>query len=130
MPPHSTTTASPPKYGTAHSSPHSSIGWGRSFKVEWIQVGRLPFAKQVPSLAPDPPDFCPELILPLPPPHPSPRRTRHITNPFNQGREVKVSRDGTEVEPRAGQELIRAWDGEDAGGAGASSGMARAASSQ
>lgn len=43
---------------------------GREFKIEWIKVGSLPF-----------------------------NRTRQYRNPWNQDREVKVSRDGTELEP-------------------------------
>ena len=43
---------------------------GVSFKIDWVKVGRLPF-----------------------------NSTRHLRNPWNADREVKVSRDGTEVEP-------------------------------
>jgi hypothetical protein len=35
--------------------------------------------------------------------------TRHIKNPFNAGREVKISRDGTELEPSAGEALLAAF---------------------
>lgn len=45
-------------------------GWGKVFRVEWIKHGGLPF-----------------------------HRIRHLRNPWNADREVKVSRDGTEVEP-------------------------------
>jgi hypothetical protein len=45
-------------------------GWGQSFNIRWIKIGSLPFG-----------------------------RTRHLRNPWNADREVKVSRDGTEVEP-------------------------------
>ncbi len=45
-------------------------GWGQSFNIQWIKLGSLPFG-----------------------------RTRHLRNPWNADREVKVSRDGTEVEP-------------------------------
>lgn len=45
-------------------------GWGQPFNLQWIKVGSLPFG-----------------------------RTRHLRNPWNADREVKVSRDGTEVEP-------------------------------
>ncbi|ORY73582.1 YT521-B-like domain-domain-containing protein [Leucosporidium creatinivorum] len=54
-----------------------SAEWGRPFRVEWIKVARLPFS-----------------------------RTRHIKNQFNSGKEVKISRDGTELEPSAGESLI------------------------
>ncbi|PIL22420.1 hypothetical protein GSI_15108 [Ganoderma sinense ZZ0214-1] len=55
--------------------------WGESFKVEWVRTERLPFT-----------------------------RTRHIRNPWNHDREVKVSRDGTELEPSVGQQLLDEWD--------------------
>lgn len=54
--------------------------WGESFKVEWLCTDKLPF-----------------------------HRTRHIRNPWNHDREVKVSRDGTEVEPVVGQRLLDEW---------------------
>ncbi|QRV86453.1 YTH domain family protein [Ceratobasidium sp. AG-Ba] len=56
-------------------------GWGKPFKIKWIRTERLPF-----------------------------HRTRHLRNPWNNDREVKVSRDGTEVEPSVGQRLIDEWD--------------------
>ena len=43
---------------------------GRPFKIQWIKIGTLPF-----------------------------NQTGHLRNPWNSNREVKVSRDGTEVEP-------------------------------
>jgi hypothetical protein len=54
--------------------------WGQPFKVEWLCTDRLPF-------------YC----------------TRHLRNPWNQDREIKVSRDGTEVEPGVGQQLLEQW---------------------
>lgn len=33
-------------------------------------------------------------------------RTRHLRNPWNANREVKISRDGTEVEPVVGERLL------------------------
>lgn len=56
-------------------------GWGREFKIEWIRTERLPF-----------------------------HRTRHLRNPWNHDREVKVSRDGTELEPGVGQRLLDEWN--------------------
>lgn len=44
--------------------------WGQAFRVEWIRAGNLPF-----------------------------HRIRNLRNPWNADREVKVSRDGTEIEP-------------------------------
>ncbi|KAL5519908.1 hypothetical protein ACEPAG_1568 [Sanghuangporus baumii] len=58
--------------------------WGSPFKVQWIRTQRLPFS-----------------------------RTRHLRNPWNHEREVKVSRDGTELEPSVGQALLDEWDKED-----------------
>ncbi|KAL1692521.1 YT521-B-like domain-containing protein [Schizophyllum commune] len=55
--------------------------WGESFKVEWLCTKRLPFF-----------------------------RTRHLRNPWNHDREVKVSRDGTELEPAVGQRLLDEWE--------------------
>ena len=55
--------------------------WGTPFRVQWIRVGRLPF-----------------------------HRTRNLRNPWNHDREVKVSRDGTELEPSVGQALLDEWD--------------------
>ncbi|KAG1727739.1 YT521-B-like domain-containing protein [Suillus lakei] len=54
--------------------------WGQAFKVEWLCTDRLPFYS-----------------------------TRHLRNPWNQDREIKVSRDGTEVEPGVGQQLLEQW---------------------
>lgn len=41
-----------------------------TFKVEWVRIGELPFSS-----------------------------IKHLRNPWNQDKEVKVSRDGTELEP-------------------------------
>jgi hypothetical protein len=53
---------------------------GEPFKVEWLCTERLPF-----------------------------HRTRHLRNLWNHDREVKVSRDGTELEPNVGQKLLDNW---------------------
>ena len=55
--------------------------WGNPFQVKWIRQERLPFP-----------------------------RLRHLRNPWNHNREVKVSRDGTELEPLVGQALVDEWD--------------------
>jgi hypothetical protein len=55
--------------------------WDLSFRIEWIRTDSLPFF-----------------------------RTWHLRNPWNHGREVKVSRDGTELEPNVGQQLLNEWD--------------------
>lgn len=54
--------------------------WGDCFAVEWISTRKLPF-----------------------------NRTRQFRNPWNHDREVKVSRDGTELEPTVGQKLLDEW---------------------
>ncbi|PSN60630.1 hypothetical protein BS50DRAFT_506210 [Corynespora cassiicola Philippines] len=52
--------------------------WGKPFKVEWISTNRLPFY-----------------------------RTRGLRNPWNANREVKIARDGTELESSVGERLIQ-----------------------
>jgi hypothetical protein len=55
--------------------------WGDCFKVEWLCTERLPFYW-----------------------------TRNLRNPWNHDREVKISRDGTELEPAVGDMLLSAWE--------------------
>ncbi|KAF8963018.1 YT521-B-like domain-containing protein [Flammula alnicola] len=55
--------------------------WGDSFAVQWLCTDPLPF-----------------------------HRTRHLRNPWNHDKEVKVSRDGTELEPTVGQQLLSEWE--------------------
>lgn len=55
--------------------------WGDSFAVEWIRTDRVPF-----------------------------HRTKHLRNPWNHDREIKISRDGTELEPTVGQRLLDEWE--------------------
>jgi hypothetical protein len=52
--------------------------WGKPFKVEWVATNRLPFY-----------------------------RTRGLRNPWNSNREVKIARDGTELETSVGRRLIQ-----------------------
>ncbi|KAF2842955.1 hypothetical protein M501DRAFT_1012337 [Patellaria atrata CBS 101060] len=52
--------------------------WGKPFKVQWISTNRLPFY-----------------------------RTRGLRNPWNANREVKIARDGTELETSVGKRLIQ-----------------------
>ena len=52
--------------------------WGKPFKIEWISTNRLPFY-----------------------------RTRGLRNPWNANREVKIARDGTELETSVGKRLIQ-----------------------
>ena len=70
--------------GDGSSSPHRGSGEGsgqdpgRPFRVEWISINRLPFY-----------------------------RTRGLRNPWNENKEVKVARDGTELEPSVGKRLLQ-----------------------
>lgn len=59
-------------------SPVAAQSWGKPFKVEWLSANRLPFY-----------------------------RTRGLRNPWNANREVKIARDGTELEPSVGERLIQ-----------------------
>ncbi|OAA53763.1 YTH domain protein [Niveomyces insectorum RCEF 264] len=52
--------------------------WGKPFQLEWLSTARLPFY-----------------------------RTRGMRNPLNANREIKIARDGTEVDPAVGRQLIR-----------------------
>ncbi|KAJ4370531.1 hypothetical protein N0V83_005052 [Neocucurbitaria cava] len=52
--------------------------WGKPFNIEWVSTNRLPFY-----------------------------RTRGLRNPWNANREVKIARDGTELEPSVGERLIQ-----------------------
>lgn len=52
--------------------------WGKPFKVKWLSTNRLPFY-----------------------------RTRGLRNPWNANREVKIARDGTELEPSVGERLVQ-----------------------
>ena len=51
--------------------------FGRSFRIQWLSTDRLPFY-----------------------------RTRGLRNPWNSNREVKIARDGTEIEPTVGRRLL------------------------
>ena len=51
--------------------------FGKPFKIEWLSTERLPFY-----------------------------RTRGLRNTWNSNREVKIARDGTELEPSVGRRLI------------------------
>lgn len=65
-------------------APGGEVGeeaWGVPFKIQWIRTDKLSFL-----------------------------RTRHLRNPWNHDREVKVSRDGTEIEPSVGAALLAEWD--------------------
>ncbi|EFW98847.1 yt521-b-like splicing factor [Grosmannia clavigera kw1407] len=51
--------------------------WGKPFQLEWLSTLRVPFY-----------------------------RTRGMRNPLNANRDIKIARDGTEVDPTVGQRLI------------------------
>ncbi|KAH8676777.1 YT521-B-like domain-containing protein [Tricladium varicosporioides] len=61
----------------AESETPPSKAWGKPFKIEWMSTMRLPFY-----------------------------RTRGLRNPWNSNREVKIARDGTELETSIGRKLI------------------------
>lgn len=56
----------------------SGQNWGKQFQIEWLSTNRLPFY-----------------------------RTRGLRNPWNANREVKIARDGTELEPSVGRRLVQ-----------------------
>ncbi|KAJ1032405.1 hypothetical protein NDA16_000431 [Ustilago loliicola] len=59
----------------------SSDSWGKPFRVEWIRTDPLPF-----------------------------QRVKKLRNPWRDNRQVKVSRDGTELEPGVGRQLLEEWN--------------------
>ncbi|KAK3362835.1 YT521-B-like domain-containing protein [Lasiosphaeria hispida] len=67
--------------GSVRSGQESAGGeskaWGKPFRLEWLSTARLPFY-----------------------------RTRGLRNPWNSNREVKIARDGTELEPSVGRRLM------------------------
>ncbi|KAF4617214.1 hypothetical protein D9613_006231 [Agrocybe pediades] len=72
----------PSKSTAAGAKPAATTeeSWGDSFAVEWICTDRVPF-----------------------------HRVKHLRNPWNRDREIKISRDGTELEPTVGQRLLDEW---------------------
>lgn len=55
--------------------------FGKPFKIEWLSTNRLPFY-----------------------------RTRGLRNPWNANREVKIARDGTELETNVGRRLVEMFN--------------------
>jgi hypothetical protein len=51
-----------------------------NFRLEWLCVDRVPF-----------------------------RSVRHLRNAWNFGKEIKIARDGTELDPLTGERLINEW---------------------
>jgi len=58
--------------------PSANQTFGKPFRIEWISTNRLPFY-----------------------------RTRGLRNPWNANREVKIARDGTELETSVGKRLLQ-----------------------
>lgn len=63
--------------GGDEGSGEETKAWGKPFRLEWLSTARLPFY-----------------------------RARGLRNPWNSNREVKIARDGTELEPSVGRRLI------------------------
>ncbi|KAJ9605210.1 hypothetical protein H2200_010600 [Cladophialophora chaetospira] len=63
--------------GYESASPGTPQTFGKPFKIKWMSTDRLPFY-----------------------------RTRGLRNPWNANREVKIARDGTEIEPSVGRRLV------------------------
>ena len=67
--------------GNDEGSTNQPVGaqtFGKPFKIEWVSTTRLPFY-----------------------------RTRGLRNPWNANREVKIARDGTELETSVGRRLVQ-----------------------
>jgi hypothetical protein len=67
-----------PQQDAEVDGPGGPQAWGKPFRLEWMSTNRLPFY-----------------------------RTRGLRNPWNANREVKIARDGTELEPSVGNRLIQ-----------------------
>lgn len=66
---------------TVSPTPQQTSAYGRTFSLRWIITRPLPFSK-----------------------------IQHLRNPWRDNRLVKVSRDGTELEPHVGEELLKVWE--------------------
>ncbi|XP_029860027.1 3'-5' RNA helicase YTHDC2 isoform X4 [Aquila chrysaetos chrysaetos] len=67
--------------GCEKSQDWGSSGFGGVFKVEWIQKESIPF-----------------------------HFAHHLLNPGNDNKKVQISRDGQELEPQVGEQLLQLWD--------------------
>ncbi|XP_072216626.1 3'-5' RNA helicase YTHDC2 isoform X2 [Excalfactoria chinensis] len=67
--------------GCEQSQCWGSAGLGGVFKVEWIRKESIPF-----------------------------QFAQHLLNPWNDNKEVRISRDGQELEPQIGEQLLQLWD--------------------
>ncbi|XP_078688329.1 3'-5' RNA helicase YTHDC2-like isoform X2 [Branchiostoma floridae x Branchiostoma belcheri] len=59
----------------------SSASLGGAFQIEWIKRMSIPF-----------------------------QAAHHLLNPWNENKKVQISRDGQEIEPQVGEQLLKAWD--------------------
>lgn len=66
---------------TDEPSPSTAQSFGKPFRIEWVSTDRLPFY-----------------------------RTRGLRNPWNANREVKIARDGTELETSVGWKLTHMFN--------------------
>ncbi|KAM7149206.1 3'-5' RNA helicase YTHDC2 isoform 7-T8 [Molossus nigricans] len=67
--------------GKEKSQEWGSAGLGGVFKVEWIRKESLPF-----------------------------QFAHHLLNPWNDNKKVQISRDGQELEPQIGEQLLQLWE--------------------
>ncbi|KAM4810289.1 3'-5' RNA helicase YTHDC2 [Rhinophrynus dorsalis] len=67
--------------GREKSQDWGSTSLGGVFKVEWIRRENLPF-----------------------------QNAHHLLNPWNDNKKVQISRDGQELEPQVGEQLLLLWD--------------------
>ncbi|XP_064497301.1 3'-5' RNA helicase YTHDC2 isoform X2 [Pseudopipra pipra] len=67
--------------GCEKSQDWGSTGFGGVFKVEWIRKESIPF-----------------------------QFAHHLLNPWNDNKKVQISRDGQELEPQVGEQLLQLWD--------------------
>ncbi|KAK9239640.1 YT521-B-like domain-containing protein [Lipomyces kononenkoae] len=76
-------SATSPSMSTSPTSDTSVLkSWGTPFKVTWISTTRVPFFK-----------------------------TKGLKNAWNANRDVKIARDGTELEPSVGRKLLQLFGG-------------------
>jgi hypothetical protein len=66
-----------PEASSSAESPRQLSAWTRAFRIEWLSTRRVAF-----------------------------HQCRGLYNPWNFNREVKVARDGTEIEPTVGGQLM------------------------
>ncbi|KAM7023910.1 3'-5' RNA helicase YTHDC2-like [Acridotheres tristis] len=67
--------------GCEKSQDWGSAGFGGVFKVDWIRKEIIPF-----------------------------QFAHHLLNPWNDSKKVQISRDGQELEPQVGEQLLQLWD--------------------